>query len=275
MTQRFTQPEVRQRDLHFDFGDADVTDWHPAGKQVSLFFAALSPFFPEGEKFFIRSVRRFADDIDDPALQRNVKGFIGQEAMHGREHREYNERLCAAGLPADKVERFVIKDLKFVERTWSARARLAITAALEHFTAIMASLLLREPRALAGGDERIVALWRWHAIEETEHKAVAFDLYQQVAPGLTGYLRRCGMMLISSFFFVIETLIVHLIFCHRAGCLWDLRGWARFFWYFWGRPGMYRRILIPWLSYFRPGFHPWDDDNREAIARWQAASAAQ
>lgn len=273
MSTEFVAPTIEQRDIAFDFGNADPTRWHPGGRHVSLFFAALSPFFPEGEKFFIRSVRHFAEQIDDPDLARDVRGFIGQEAMHGREHREYNEILQAAGMPTGAVENFVIRDLKFVERFYSPKARLAMTAALEHFTAILASLLLREPRALADADPRYAALWRWHAVEETEHKAVAFDLYQRVAPGFTGYLRRVALMLLTSVFFVLETTVVHLIFCYRAGCLFDLRGWLRFARFAWVSPGMFRRILLPWLSYFRPGFHPWDDDNRAAIDSWKAVQA--
>lgn len=263
-------PAVRQRDLHFDLTDVDMQGWHPAGTQVSLFFAALSPFFPEGEKFFIRSVRHFSAAADDDAsLSADIRGFIGQEAMHGREHAAYNRALDEAGLPARAVENFVRKDLHWTERRFSPRACLAITVALEHFTAIMASALLAQPAALKGGDDRMVALWRWHAIEETEHKAVAFDLYRRVAPGWRGYLLRVGMFLISSFFFTLETTLVHLHFCRRAGCLGDLKGWGRYFWYFWGRPGMFRRIIGAWLSYLKPGFHPWDDDNRAAISRWQ------
>lgn len=271
MNPQLDTPTVEQRDLHFDFGDADLQRWHPAGKQVSLFFAALSPFFPEGEKFFIRSVRHFADQAaDDPRLAADIRGFIGQEAMHGREHTAFNRALDAAGLPAQAVENFVIKDLRWTERRFSPQACLAVTIALEHFTAIMASALLAHPAALNGADERIARLWRWHAIEETEHKAVAFDLYQRVMPGWRGYWLRVGMFLMSSFFFWLETTVVHFNFCRRAGCLKDLKGWGRFLAYFWIKPGMFRRILLPWLRYLKPGFHPWDDDNRAEIERWMA-----
>ncbi len=263
-------PSVQQRDIHFDLSETRLCDWHGGGPHVSLFFNALSPFFPEGEKFFIRSVRRYAADIDDPRLSADVKGFIGQEAMHGREHQEYNRRMVEAGLPADKVEKFVTHDLRLVEKFFSDRAKLAMTIALEHLTAIMASVLLAEPRALAGSDKAMAALWRWHAIEETEHKAVAFDVYRQVAPGLRGYLLRCLIMLITSFFFSLELLVVHILFCTRAGVAGDGRGWLRCWWFLWGTPGMRRRILLPWLAWFKPGFHPWQDDNRHHIEHWKA-----
>ncbi|MGJ8667935.1 MAG: metal-dependent hydrolase [Oceanococcus sp.] len=266
------QPTVQQRDIHFDLSDVELCNWHGQGAHVSLFFNALSPFFPEGEKFFIRSVRRYADDIADPILSENVQGFIGQEAMHGREHREYNKGLVAAGLPADKVERFVINDLRITEKYFSDRAKLAMTIALEHLTAIMASVLLSEPRALDGSDPKLAKLWRWHAIEETEHKAVAFDVYRQVAPGLSGYLLRCAIMLMTSLLFSLEIFVVHLLFCWRAGVAGDFRGWARCWWFLWGSPGLKRRAIVPWLAWFKPGFHPWQDDNRYQIDRWKAES---
>ena len=61
--------------------------------------AALSAVFPDGEDFFVRSVRHFRDQITDPALRRQVAGFIGQEATHGREHRAFNDRLHELGYP--------------------------------------------------------------------------------------------------------------------------------------------------------------------------------
>ncbi len=256
------------RDPAFDFSAAILCNWHPAGPQVSLFFAALSAFFPEGEKFFIRSVRYYAESIRDPALRQEVRDFIAQEAMHGREHREYNAALDRLGLPTATIDRFVYKDLCWTERHFSPSASLAVTIALEHFTATMASVLLREPRALGADDSEISRLWRWHAVEESEHKAVAFDVFAEQVPGWRGYLLRCAIMLLSSVLFCLEAAVVHLWFCHRAGCLWNLRGWAKATSYFWGSPGLFRRILHPWLRYFRPDFHPWQDDNRTAIEHW-------
>src|SRR5207244_6836667 len=72
---------------------------------LSHLAAALSAVFPDGEDFFVRSVRHFRDGVADPALKRQVAGFIGQEAMHGREHRVLNDRLDGLGYPTKRVER--------------------------------------------------------------------------------------------------------------------------------------------------------------------------
>src|SRR5580700_7775941 len=142
---------------------------------------ALSSVFPDGEDYFVRSVRHYRDRITDPALKRQVSGFIGQEAVHGREHRVFNDRLAELGYPPKRYERFTKAGLQFRERILPPISNLAATAALEHFTATLAELVLtnEEIRDLMGSDP-VRDLFVWHALEESEHKAVAFDVYKAV-----------------------------------------------------------------------------------------------
>lgn len=144
--------------------------------------AALSSLFPDGEDFFVRSVRRYRDQITDPALRKQVAGFIGQEAVHGREHRVLNDRLDELGYKTVKpMERFTRRGLAFRERVAPPIANLAATAALEHFTATLAELLLSsEEMRNRFGHDAIRDVFVWHALEESEHKAVAFDVYKAV-----------------------------------------------------------------------------------------------
>ena len=93
-----------RRDLSFPIDKKNILDWHPAGRQVGLFMNCMSILFPVGERFFISSVRNYQDDIRDPKLRKAVRAFIGQEAMHGREHEIYNAALQEAGIPAEKME---------------------------------------------------------------------------------------------------------------------------------------------------------------------------
>src|SRR5207248_3464639 len=143
--------------------------------------AGLSAVFPDGEDFFVRSVRHFRDQVTDPELKRQVAGFIGQEAMHGRQHRAFNDRLDELGYPVKRFERLTKKGLAIRERVLPATSNLAATAALEHFTATLAELVLsdEETRGLFGHDA-VRDLFLWHALEESEHKAVAFDVYKAV-----------------------------------------------------------------------------------------------
>ncbi len=267
---------VTQRDIHFPIAGTQLRDWHPFGPFVSHFFNAMSLFFPEGEQFFIDTVRYYRDKgrITDPKLLEEVKGFIGQEAMHGREHRAYNEAVAAAGYPAGELEAKAVALLNFGRKMLPHAEQLANTIALEHFTAIMAEVLLTHGYTLDGAPPQMSALWRWHAIEETEHKAVAYDVYQKVAGGFWGYLRRCLVMLSVSMLFLSQTFYTHWRLIKHDGLQRDWRGWRGFLRFLFVNPGALRKIAIPWLKYFKPGFHPWQHDNRAHVERWKAAYAA-
>jgi predicted metal-dependent hydrolase len=266
--------EVIRRDLRFAPDDVDLRAWHPEGLHVAHFFNALSIFFPEGERFFIESVRHYREQIDSPALARDVRGFVGQEAMHGREHRRYNEALARLGLPVAELEQRVADYLDAVRGRTSPEEQLAVTIALEHFTAIMADALLRDARVLGDADPRLAAIWRWHAIEETEHKAVAYDVYHRVAgEGTRAYLRRALIMLIASADFWMRVIRYHFRLVRADGAAGDLRGWWRFLRWGFVSPGGLRGLARPWLAYFRRDFHPWQHDNSAHVARWRAAYA--
>ncbi len=152
---------------------------------MSHVLAPSSSLFPEGEDFFVRSVRNYRDRIDDPVLKKAVGGFIGQEAIHGREHRTFNRRLRVDGLP-DLAGRPAHQARAVAARPGHPESptRSAVTAALEHYTATLAELLMGEAEAERAADAspRVRSpRCCWHAIEESEHKAVAFDVFQHVS----------------------------------------------------------------------------------------------
>ena len=264
------QHPIPKRDLRFDFADVDLANWHPDGPHVSHYFNVHSLQFPRGERFFINSVRHYRDQVTDPVLQQQVAGFIAQEAMHGREHETYNAALARIGYPLEAMDRWVERSLKFAKLTMPPKGRLAMTAALEHLTAIGADDLLTRDQSLDGAPPQMAQLWRWHAIEETEHKAVAFDVYRLVAGGgLIGYLRRCFTMLTSSLGMTLMTWCFLLVALKRNGRLFDLRGWGHFLWWLWVNPGPLRHQFPRYWQYFVPGFHPWDIDNYHQVERWK------
>jgi predicted metal-dependent hydrolase len=224
--------------------------------------------FPEGEQFFVRSVRDARDRVSDPELLEQVAGFIGQEVTHGREHNELNERLDAMGYRSLKVDRHVRKLLALVERIGSRRRRLAVTAALEHYTATLAECLLGKPEAQALlGDTEVRSLLLWHALEESEHKAVAFDVYR--AAGGPEWLR-IWVMRVTSAIFLLE------VIGHTA--LSMLRDRSTYHPVVLGRslaalrrsPFLQRDVLHRLRSYNRRGFHPDDWDATALIERWRA-----
>ena len=175
-------PVVRARRIHFAYPTGTLERHFVDGDPImSHIVAYLSATFPEGEDFFVRSVRRYADRVTDPELSARVQGFIGQEVTHGREHRALNERLAQMGYPIGRGERGVRRSVAINERWFSPLTCLAFTAALEHFTAVLAETLLDDERAHALlGSTEVRSMLLWHAIEESEHRSVAFDVYQAV-----------------------------------------------------------------------------------------------
>ncbi|MDF1781287.1 MAG: metal-dependent hydrolase [Alcanivoracaceae bacterium] len=256
-----------RRDIKFNLPAEKATSWHKTGMHVSQFFNTMSLFFPVGERFFIDAVRAHRDQVTDPELKKAVTAFIGQEAMHGREHEELNELLENAGVPAVAQEKFVYALLKQVEKYSPKIFPLVATVALEHLTAILADSLLRNPETVEGSDERFVALWNWHALEETEHKAVAFDVYATVMankPIRAYFLRTFGLVAATTIFLAIMY-PYYIENVRRQGGLFNVKGWITSFQYQWGNPGTLRQAVKPWLDWFKPGFHPWDHDNRHFL----------
>jgi predicted metal-dependent hydrolase len=232
----------------------------------SHFAATLSALFPDGEDFFVRSVRHYRDQITDPVLKRQVAGFIGQEAMHGREHRALNDRLHALGYPTKGIERFTKWGLEARERILPPISNLALTAALEHFTATLAELLLSDPELQQQfGHEQLKNLFLWHALEESEHKAVAFDVYTAV--GGSERVRVWTMNFITATF-VSATTVMMVISLLRDRDTYR-RGVLRHSWRSFRRsPLMRREVWRALRDYNRRDFHPDDRDTTRLVARW-------
>jgi len=262
--------KVPTRRVALEDSFADVPRHYAAGGDLveSHFAAALSAVFPPGEEFFVRSVRRFRDRITDPVLKQQVAGFIGQEAVHGREHRAFNDRLGQLGYPTKKVERLTDYLLRLRERLLSAKSNLAVTAALEHFTATLAELVLTSDEVQGEfGHPAVKQLFLWHALEESEHKAVAFDVYQAV--GGSERTRVTTMRLLRVLFvsFMAVQMAVSLAAdpaTYRPGALLaSLRHFRR-------SPLVSRELWRQLKDYDRPGFHPLDHDNTALVEEWRA-----
>ncbi|MEW6346148.1 MAG: metal-dependent hydrolase [Paraburkholderia sp.] len=262
-----SKPEIRRRDLDFPMSDDIPVHWLDGECHITRYYDSLSIMFPEGERAFIESVCLFRDGIaPGTPLAREVAGFIGQEAIHRREHQRYNARLAAQGAPIDALEHKVARQQEIARRYLPGRVRLAITICLEHFTAMLADQMLRHPATLKGADPRMSRIWLWHAVEETEHKGVAFDVFTSaIRNPVARYALRCAAMLwVTAIFTMLAwSLTISLVKHDRR--LTDWRGWGRLLRYHFGSPGPLRRIAPHWLAWFAPGFHPWQHDNRELV----------
>ena len=240
-------------------GDAFGTAWHNA----------LSATFPRGEAFFIEAVKAHRDGAD-AKLAEEIRAFVRQEINHTREHIAFNRLAEDHGYDIKAIDRRVA-DMLALFKGRPAYLNLASTMALEHYTAMMAAEFLANPAHFKDADPEVRAMWEWHAIEEIEHKGVAFDTWNHATAKWTGWRRykvRSIMML----------LVTARFFKHRWEDTLDLlaqdgiTGWKAK----WGllkylaiSPGVVRRIFPAWLAYFKPGFHPWDHDDRALIGKYE------
>lgn len=250
--------------MHFDL-EAAPRYWHSDSPFLTHYFTAMSLLFPAGEKFFIDSVRAFEDEITDPVLREQVKGFVGQEAQHSHHHRAYDRLMTRSGVPVQRYEGWIESVLRLVRRWLPKKAQLAVTITLEHFTAVFANQLLTEPRFTEGMDPSVRPLWLWHAVEETEHKAVAYDVYQQVCGS---YWLRALMMARVMLGFPFGIALFQFLLLAGDRKLGNLRDLARGLRMVWGRGGFVRSALPELMRFYRRDFHPWQQDNRELIGEW-------
>jgi predicted metal-dependent hydrolase len=262
------------RDRRFGRNQPVERYWAGGDPIATAWFTALSATFPRGEALFIDAVKAFRADAP-PALEAEIRTFIKQEVNHTREHLAFNRAAAAAGYDMAGIDARVTKLIAAIRarppHTW-----LAATIALEHFTAMFAHEFLAHPQHFAGSDGEQADLWRWHAVEEIEHKGVAYDTWLHATRDWSRWRRwkvKSLLMLIIS-----RRFVVHRFQDARALLAQDgIRGWqaaARLAWYLVGKPGILRRIFPAWCAYFLPGFHPWNHDDRLLIAGYDGAPGA-
>jgi uncharacterized protein len=246
-------------------------DWCADDPYATTLLAALSLLFPEGERFFVDAVKQTRTELsaaDQARLDADLAGFIGQEAMHGKAHRAFNAMLVDHGFAAaPEIERRLRRFLDVIRRHRSPRAHLAVTCALEHFTALLAEALLARPAMRDELHASVRGLWLWHALEESEHKSVAFDLYRATGGG---ELQRLSAMLQTTAVFVAVTALAHGRLMAARGILTRPWRWTRGVVRLWIWPGHFTRLVPGYLGYFRPGFHPGQRDTSALLATWRA-----
>jgi hypothetical protein len=245
--------------------------WLGGERAVSMLLDHLSIVFPPGETFFMNSVRAFDAQIEDPELRAAMRGFHAQEALHGREHTHYNERLAGLGYPVEAIDRSAKHILGVARLVLSKRAQLAVTAALEHFTALLAQVALGDQSFLRKADPEMDALWRWHAAEENEHASVAFDVFKQVGGS---YFLRVYMMVLATVFFLAK------VFEHQVRMMWadkilfSLPEWRALYRFLFVDPAIVKRVFKPYLQYYRRDFHPHQIDASALLEDWKREFAS-
>lgn len=258
---------ITPRDRRFGRGARTERWWFGGDPYATAFHNALSVTFPKGEAFFIESVKAHRNGVP-PKLAEEIRAFTVQEVMHTREHVAFNRRVVDAGYDVTLLERHVEEALALTKGRPQI-LNLAVTMALEHYTAILAQTMLKHLPYWDDADAESVAMWKWHAVEEIEHKGVAYDTWLHATRDWSRWKRwkvKSIMMILVSYRFWTKRWEGSMELLRQDG----ITGWTArigLLKHLFVKPGLIRRALPAWLAFFLPGFHPWNHDDRALIAK--------
>ncbi|WP_160241041.1 metal-dependent hydrolase [Acinetobacter indicus] len=272
------------RRMAFEF-DQVPEYWMQGSAGLTHFMTALSALFPAGEKFFIDSVRavRYHPAIkDNQELQKEISAFIGQEAMHTQEHVGFNASAQKYGHDVERLDRYTDKVIQGARKVFAGVGKpfgitqemvdLTATTALEHFTATIATQLLRNSHIQElMSDDTMKTMWLWHAIEENEHKAVAYDVFEGVfGQGTKAYLLRTSSLVAAMLtLFVVQNYFLFRLL--KEDKQLNLEAFKAIYTYAYSSSkGIITGMGREMLAYFRPGFHPNDLDTVSLLDTWKA-----
>jgi predicted metal-dependent hydrolase len=275
-------PKLKVRNVHFNF-DKVPKHWILGSSIATNFVNSMHVVFPEGEKFFVRSVRRFAKDVKNENLKKEINSFCGQEGVHAREHQRFWEVMDEQGLKPDWFANF-LKNTAFsgkysyenvsksllnrLQPNLGDKFALSVTTALEHYTAIMANALFYEPMATNKNiAPQMLELLHWHASEEIEHKAVCFDVLKEVDDSYILRVSGMGMATIllwgylgiGQIYFISQDKDKSII-------KMPIETFLLFKTVIFGEIG--KNLSKHLLSYFKRDFHPDDIDDRHLIEKF-------
>lgn len=256
---------IPPRQLDFRLPDEMAERVYGDNMTATCMLATLSAAFPPGEDFFVRSVNRFKDRVREPELRARVAGFTGQEVIHSREHDRLNEAFTARGFDVSTPERVVASTMAGLDRL-PPRWRIAATAMMEHFTAVLGEDLLAVEEFRQRVDDDLVEMWLWHALEELEHKSVTFDVYEVI--GNRWYERLIAFVIVLAV--ALPAVIASWGYLVIRQGAWrhprDVRDGVRMLF---GRGGFLRRVFGEMPRFLDRDFHPARHDTGDLEARWR------
>lgn len=261
---------ISPRDINFQVSGADGTYWMDGDPVATAVMNTLSLTFPDGERLFIDAVRAYRGKLDG-RLAQDVKDFITQEAIHSREHHLLNQIIDRSKYPVEEIEA-EIRDRIAFSRAGGPMRMLITTICLEHFTAMLADMRALHTDMFSKTAPEIERMWRWHAMEETEHKAVTYDVFMEVTRSWSSwqrYYRRSLAMAIISYNFT-RNIADYAARMLEADGYTPAEAKKAVKTFLWKKPGFFARGWKIWISWFKPGFHPWDHDNRALMDEWRA-----
>lgn len=249
-------------------------DWFAGSRALSTALNLFSFIIPEHERFFIRTVRKYKSKVADPESAELLRAFMQQEAIHYQVHEAFNETRRHHGMDVDRDQATIKAAFARIEQRFSLKVRLGMTAFMEHCTAIAAHQGLRKDSALPYMHPTMRDLWQWHALEEIEHKAVAFDLFKEAGGGYFLRIFSAVLTIIAD-----ARLFGVLIRRARADAARQIADGT------WNEPVLTaeelvrrneaiaierrntRKLFWAGAAYFVPGFHPWKIDDSRYVKR--------
>lgn len=264
-----TSHPIVPRRVRFAFEDAP-RHWLAGRPALTHLGNGLHVLFPPGEKWFVRLANQALPQLRDPALAAAARGFVGQEALHARTHEAFCKVLAGQGFPIARMEAALEREIARRERRLPFSMQLAVVSGIEHYTSALGAWAF-ERNVFDGAEPALRDLFLWHAAEEIEHKCVAFDLREALAPG---YLRRVAGLVMATIGILAAWTILALVFLKSdpdVGVRAFLRDQWRAF-----REGKtpFGSMARAFFRYLRPGFHPSQEDNLALAERYLAASPA-
>ncbi len=257
--------EVKPRDLHFDMSQVPKY-WMANDPWTTHWWNSLLAAVPDGERWVMQCVRRSLTKIHDDSVKKAGIDFIKQEHYHAREHDLMNEAVMKHGVPMDRIEADFKRTREVLQKIFGDDMQLSLMAAFEHFTGTISAVFVENPHIFEDMDPAIANMMAWHMIEETEHKSVSFDVFQDT---VGSYPKRIIGMIIATVVFAAMTEYQRLRLVAEDGQLFNLRSAFKGLNYQFGKPGFMRLLVKHYLPYYLPTFHPWDHDNRKAIGVWK------
>lgn len=252
---------VRRMDYNFE---NTPKYWCANDPAMTHYFTGLSTLFPEGKSYFVRSVRALREHAKlNEALDREISAFIGQEAMHSKEHHAFHISAQQHGMNPESLEKVTGIVLKGLEKVFSKKWNLLVTVGLEHYTAVLVVSMMETVNEYMT-DKTIRDLWLWHSVEETEHKAVAFDLYEYLyGNGLNAYLPRVTIFTLSLILITGLSTIYQIVLMKRDKQLSNLKTWQNFFNF---AAKQYKTFIPKFFEYYRYDFHPNQTNKKNLVA---------
>ena len=253
--------------LKLDWSQELPLYWFDNSPFKTHFMNSLSTRFFYGEKFFIDTMHKFKNEIVDENLNESVVEFIKQEAIHRVIHKQFDDWLIFKGYDINELTHLSTKQIDNLQRKLSNQDMLMITLCLEHLTTIFAEFFLKNPELFDQMHPHFHRLWKWHAIEEVEHKAVAYELLMTVKNKFLP--RRLYSIIVTSSIFTKILLGTFMLLKHDKQ-LWKWRTFKDAWLFLFNlKNGFITRNIFPYLRIMKLNFSPRNIDHSKLLSGFQ------